>query len=261
MVSLAAATIHQDLFWPSIYQTSELNFQQKSRSTENPDLHSPLSHTCSLSYCITNAGRICISSDYTKSWLCMVSLATASIQVRHRIYLRNVVTPYDMVNRQSSIKSVHLPPFFSLWPIIPNSKTKSHTSTQTLIPKPKTHNLFQAPKPPPPPQAIMQLLTVLTTLAFAASALAVCASGPRQQGSACGSECTNLKRCSLNNQHVVCTAISLWLPASWTASSLSFINCTLYVLSTLASTIPFLSSAITEASSKHLDIQRHKYGI
>ena len=49
----------------------------------------------------------------------------------------------------------------------------------------------------------MQLFTVLTTLALAAGALATCPTGPKQQGSACGSECNNLKRCSLNNQHVV----------------------------------------------------------
>ena len=57
----------------------------------------------------------------------------------------------------------------------------------------------------------MQLFTVLATLAFAATALADCPTGPKAEGSACGSECNNLKRCSLNNENVVRTAISSWL--------------------------------------------------
>ena len=63
----------------------------------------------------------------------------------------------------------------------------------------------------------MQIVTILSTLALAATALAVCPNGPYLQGSACGdgSDCAGALRCSKNaagqkTHHVVRTAPSVF---------------------------------------------------
>ena len=58
----------------------------------------------------------------------------------------------------------------------------------------------------------MQLFTILTTLALAATALASCPNGPYEAGSECGGDCIDARRCSKNTNHVVRTVIHLWLP-------------------------------------------------
>ena len=62
----------------------------------------------------------------------------------------------------------------------------------------------------------MQIFTILTTFALAATALAACPNGPYEQGSACGggSDCAGALRCSKKSDHVVHTAILLFIDSS-----------------------------------------------
>ena len=63
--------------------------------------------------------------------------------------------------------------------------------------------MLQAQSPP----TIMQILTILTTLALAATALASCPNGPYVKGADCGGACVGAERCSEHTDEVVRTSI------------------------------------------------------
>ena len=60
----------------------------------------------------------------------------------------------------------------------------------------------------------MQILTMLTTLALAATALASCPNGPYYEGGECAGDCVGALRCSKGTDDVVRTAIYLLYPKS-----------------------------------------------
>lgn len=83
----------------------------------------------------------------------------------------------------------------------------------------------------------MQIITILTTLALAATALAACPNGPYAEGAECAGACVGAQRCSKNTDHVVRTAIYLLLPTSYRLLVFYFITSlsrhvllTLYIL-------------------------------
>ena len=136
----------------------------------------------------------------------------------------------------SSIKGSPFSPFFFFSaPSFQTRRENQHTDPHAFLhyknQKPK---LLTSTKPKPPP-ANMQIVTILTTLALAATALAACANGPYLEGGSCGggSDCEGAQRCSKNasgktTNHVVRTAKS------------TFCSLPLTDLSSLISSLPFL---------------------
>ena len=138
----------------------------------------------------------------------LVSLASVSMSVRCFIQPRNFeISPYmygvkEVVDLSLSIKAVFLPPCFSLL---------HHSTLEENITYKYTHfhtTTSFKPRVSPPP-AIMQIPTILTTIALAATALGSCPNGPYAKGSDCAGACIGAQRCSEHIDEVVRTAIYL----------------------------------------------------
>ena len=91
----------------------------------------------------------------------------------------------------------------------------------------------------------MQILTILTTFALAATALGSCPNGPYYEGGACDGDCVGAQRCSKSTDHVVRIAIYVvFFSLPPTSSSLHLMPSRLHVSSSRAFSMPCVQSKV-----------------